>query len=210
MGTQRPVMIGEELPQDLGGPIAEHHGKSKEKGKSKKAKVEEKIKEQKFEKKEKLVEAEMTKEEPKETADKSKKKIKVGKAKIRSKKYQEVSGLIDQKKIYDLTAALELVKKTTLSKFDGKVEAHIRLLSKTGKPENVRGTVRYPHQTGKKIKEYKTDSSGIIHQVIGKVSDEPKILEENFRALLNVLPKEKNTSIHLCATMGPAIKVLTK
>ena len=48
MGTQKPVVFGEELPEDLGGPIAEHHGKAKEKGKSKKEKVEEKIKEKKI------------------------------------------------------------------------------------------------------------------------------------------------------------------
>lgn len=279
MGTQRPVVIGEELSEDLGGPQAEHHGKKKAKVQSSKSKVSEKIKEEKF-KKEDVTEnitepkEEETKEEEKVT---SKKKVKVGKAKIRSKKYKEASKLIDSKKIYDLEEALSLVKKTSLSKFDGNVEVHIRLLSKNGKPESARGTLQYPHPTGKKIRcvildektiaeiektkkvdfdmalatpdlmpqvaklakilgpkgkmpnpktgtvtddpektkkelegglcEYKTDSYGIIHQVIGKVSADEKILTENYQALISVLPIDKVHSINLCATIGPAVKV---
>ncbi|MCL5407468.1 MAG: 50S ribosomal protein L1 [Patescibacteria group bacterium] len=280
MGTQRPVVIGEELTEDLGGPLAEHHGKKKEE-KSKKKDVEEQIKEAKYKKETptEMSEKEM-KEDEKSTEGEKPKKTKVGKAKIRSKKYKEVLALIDPKKIYDFDEAIELIKKTSLSKFDGNVEVHVRLLSKTGKAETLRGTLKYPHSTGKKVTvvildekkitqiletkkvdfdialstpalmsqvgklarilgpkgkmpnpksgtvtadpekvkkeleegmaEYKTDSYGIIHQIIGKVSADPKVLEENFRVLLAVLPKEKISSLHLCATIGPSVKVLTK
>lgn len=288
MGTQRPVVIGETL-DDLGGPIAEHHGK-KLKAKSSKLKVEEKVKQEKYKKNKQTEEVKEPKDE--EGTEKTseaqsavaegevRKKTKVGKAKIRSRKYKEVSSLIDRKKIYPFEEAIELVKKTSFSRFDGNVELHLRLVSKTGKAENVRGTLKYPHETGKKIKviildeakieeiektkktdfdiaisslemmpkvaklakilgpkgkmpnpksgtvtsdpektkkeleeglaEYKTDSYGIIHQVIGKVSNAPKILEENFKALLTVLPKEKIKTVFLCATMGPSVKVLIR
>jgi len=274
MGTQKAVVIGEELNEDLGGPIAEHHGKGKEKGKSKKEKIEEQIKEKKFEKEEEKPSDEVAKEA--EGAEKPK-KVKVGKAKVRSKKYQEVRALIDPAKKYEISEAFDLVKKTSLTKFDGNVEIHIRLLGKSGKPEQVRGLLNYPHPTGKKISvvildekgiveiektnkvtadiylatpemmpkiaklakilgpkgkmpnpksgtiakdpekvkkeleggqvEYKTDTYGNIHQIIGKVSAEQKVLEENLKVLLAVLPGEKIIGITVCATMGPGIKV---
>lgn len=290
MGTQRPVIIGEEISEDLGGPIAEHHGKKKLKVKSafrhSKLKVEEKIKEGKF-KKEEITEVSKPVDLPAQKSAKAgaegeareapKKKVKVGKAKVRSKKYQAVNALIDHAQKYNLVEALDLVKKTSLTKFDGNVEVHIRILGKSGKPENIRGMLKYPHATGKSIKvvildekiaaeiektgkadadiyvttpemmskiaklakilgpkskmpnpksgtisdnpektkkeleggqvEYKSDSYGNIHQIIGKVSSASKMLEENFNALLYVLPKEKITSITICATMGPGIKV---
>lgn len=279
MGTQRPVVIG-EVPEELGGPIAEHHGKKNEKVKSKKEKVTEKIKEAQFGE-EKTAEKTAVKKveavQPEANNEKPKKKIKQGKTKVRSKKYQSASALIDPQKQYNFAEAIDLVQKTSLTRFDGTVEAHIRLLGKSGKAEKLRGFLKYPHATGRKIvvatlddktieeiektgqapadiylatpaqmakvaklakilgpkgkmpnpkagtitgdpektkvkieggqTEYKTDSYGNIHQVIGKVSAEPKILEENFKAFLAALPTEKIVSINLCATMGPAVKV---
>lgn len=280
MGTQRPVKIGleeapfggEEMSNDLGGPKAEHHGKKKEIGKSKSKKVAEEIKEKKFQEEVKPV------AEPESKLAKPQ-KTKKGKAKVRSKRYQEAKVFVDAAKKYNLEEAIGLVKKTTLTKFDGNVEVHLRMHGKTGKPESARGTLKYPHPTGKVVKvvildektieaiekskktdfdiavaapemmarvaklakilgpkgkmpnpksgtvasdpektkkeleggltEYKTDSYGIIHQVIGKVSSAPKMLEENYRSLIAVLPQDKIKSINLCATMGPAIKVLT-
>lgn len=283
MGTQRPVVIGEEMPEELGGPIAEHHGKKKEKPKSKKENIEEKIKAQKFAKDTQTKDAELAEPENKTQESQKqapKKKAKQGKRKIRSQKYQAAQKLIESEKIYPLEEALDLVKKTSITKFDGNVEVHVRILSKNGKPENVRGTLKYPHSTGKQIKvvildenlieeisksakadfdlalatpqmmpkvaklakilgpkgkmpnpksgtvtatpektkeeleggmtEYKTDSFGIIHQIIGKVSADKKALSENFRALLGVLPQDKISTLHLVATMGPAIKTSIK
>ncbi len=263
-----------------GGPIAEHHGKKKSKIKNQKSKIEERIKEKKFKKEEQEVVEEPIEKEKKASEAKSRPEsvgIKVGKAKVRSKKYQEVYNLIDHNKKYASDEAIELVKKTSLSKFDGNIEVHIRILSKVGKPEQLRGLLKYPHSTGKSVKvvvldekiaaeiektgkaeadiylatpvlmpkiaklakilgpkgkmpnpksgtitenpnktkkeledgqvEYKTDSYGNIHQIIGKVSADKKILEENFRSLLAVVPSDKIVSITCCATMGPGIKV---
>lgn len=255
MGNQKTKVVGEE-------PIEKAKGK-KEKGKVEKI-VENIDNPEVAESQEKIEEA-------------PKKKVKQGKAKVRSKKYQEVYALIDHNTKYEISDAIELVKKTTLTKFDGGVEVHIRLLAKSGKPEQVRGMLKYPHSTGKTIKvvildekiaeeiektgkaeadiylttpenmpkiaklakilgpkgkmpnpksgtitsdpkktadelaggqvEYKTDKFGNLHQMIGKVSADEKALTENFQAILTLLPKEKITSLNICATMGPAIKV---
>ena len=283
MGTQRPVKFDSGVTEDLGSPIAEHHGKIKEKTKGKKEKVEDKIKESKFKKEkigieqpEKEKKEEKIEEKPEEK--KSPKKEKAGKAKVRSKKYKNILSSIDRNKKYDINSGIDLAKKTTLTKFDGNIEVHVRILNKNGKPESIRGILEYPHSTGKKLKiiildekkieeiektkktdfdiaianpklmpkvaklakilgpkgkmpnpksgtvsnepektkkeleegkvEYKTDGGGNIHQVIGKISADNKILLENFNTLISVLPKDKITSITICATMGPGIKIL--
>ena len=258
-----------EKGESLGDIEADHHGKEKAKTQTAKSKVEKEIKDK-----------EDVEEIKDEKTEKKAKKKKAGKAKIRSKKYQEVKALIDSKAKYEIKEAIELVKKTSMTKFVGNIEIHIRLLGKNGKPEQVRGLLQYPHSTGKKISvvilddkiieeisstgkadaniylttpammprvaklakilgpkgkmpnpkagtitenpektmkdmsagqvEYKTDNTGNVHQVIGKVSGKVEDLEENFRALISVLPIEKAVSINLCATMGPAVKVSVK
>ena len=50
---------------------------------------------------------------------------KVKTAKHRSKKYQAAKKKIDVTKYYELDEAINLVKETSLSKFEGKIEAHI-------------------------------------------------------------------------------------
>ena len=65
---------------------------------------------------------------------------KVKTTKIRGKKYQAVKKKIDVTKYYPLKEAVKLVKETSLSKFDGKVEAHITVLD----IGNV-GEITFPH-----------------------------------------------------------------
>lgn len=282
---------------DLSEVSAEHHHKDNAKGKSQKLKVDEEVKKAKFEKPastevekenietQKAEDIDGEKGEVGETAEKSEDKetpktkqpAKKGKAKVRSKKYLQAKEGIEANKKYDLDEAIELVKKSSYTKFDGNIEAHLRILGKTGKPEKVRGLINYPYSTGKKVKvvvlddklieeigaskkisadiylatpemmpkvaklakilgpkgkmpnpkagtvtanvektkaemeggqtEYKSDDYGIVHQVIGKVSSKNDELKENFQALIAVLPVDKISSIHLCATMGPAVKV---
>lgn len=61
-------------------------------------------------------------------------------AKVRGKRYQAAKKLIDVDKLYTLSDAIELVKKTSLSKFEGKVEAHVTV-TEIG---NV-GEITFPH-----------------------------------------------------------------
>ena len=94
-----------------------------------------------------------------------------------------------------------------------KIAKLAKILGPKGKMPNPKsGTISdNPEKVQKELEagqvEYKSDQYGNIHQIIGKVSADSKKLEENFSALLYVLPKEKIASITICATMGPGVKV---
>jgi len=71
----------------------------------------------------------------------------------RGKKYIETAKLVDRTVQYDTSDAIELVKKTSVAKFDETIEAHIR----TGcdgrhAEQQIRGAVVLPHGTGKAVK----------------------------------------------------------
>ena len=69
-------------------------------------------------------------------------------AKKRSKKYLAAKKKIDVDKYYELEEAIKLVKETSLSKFEGKIEAHVTVID----IGNV-GEISFPHMetTSKKI-----------------------------------------------------------
>ncbi len=69
------------------------------------------------------------------------------------KKYQEALKLIEAGKFYSPKEAVELVKKTSVTSFDGTVEAAFRLGVNPKYPDQqVRGAVVLPHGTGKSKK----------------------------------------------------------
>ena len=63
--------------------------------------------------------------------------------------------------------------------------------------------------------EYRADSLGNVHGIIGKVSFDEKALSENLTYFINTIIKAKPTtikgkfvkSISICTTMGPGIKI---
>ena len=63
--------------------------------------------------------------------------------------------------------------------------------------------------------EYRSDSLGNVHGIIGKVSFDEKALSENLTYFINSIIKSKPTtikgkfvkSISICTTMGPGIKI---
>ena len=65
---------------------------------------------------------------------------KVKTAKVRGKKYQAAQKKIDVTKYYSLKDAVKLVQETSLSKFEGKVEAHVTIFD----IGNV-GEITFPH-----------------------------------------------------------------
>src|SRR3989338_4392231 len=66
------------------------------------------------------------------------------------KKYNEAAKLIDPKKLYSIEEAIELIKKTTTTKFEGSVEIHCKLGIDPAKSDQaVRATFTFPHTTGK-------------------------------------------------------------
>ncbi len=101
------------------------------------------------------IDKELKKQEKNNTA---KDELKINKKNTRSilerkgKKYQTVYKLIDKNKIYDLKEAIELVKKTSFTKFNATVELHIQLnVDPKHADQNVRDTVVLPFGTGKKV-----------------------------------------------------------
>lgn len=94
-----------------------------------------------------------------------------------------------------------------------KIARLAKILGPQGKMPNPKtGTVTTDTaKTLKEIKagrvEYKSDDTGNIHQMIGKVSFDNKKLEENYRAILTAIGINKIQSVTLSATMGPGVKV---
>jgi len=71
----------------------------------------------------------------------------------RSKKYLEAAQKIDQDKNYEPREALQLTKETSLTKFDGTVEVHVRLgVDPRHADQLVRETVLLPHGLGKAVR----------------------------------------------------------
>lgn len=70
----------------------------------------------------------------------------IKKTRVRGKKYTAAKKKVDVNKFYELGQAVKLVKETSFSKFEGKVEAHVTVLE-TG---NL-GDITFPHfETGAK------------------------------------------------------------
>lgn len=246
--------------------------KSSEIGKQKDKEVEE-------QKTDDIKSAELAEEKTKNKSVIKKRSARSVKTKIRGKKYQEKFALVDRSKYYPQEEALDLVKKTSYSKFDASVEMHIRLVPAKNKKakQELRGILQMPHPIGKEPKigvideamaekilkekksefdillttpemmpkiarvakilgpkgkmpnpktgtitsdpektikeiksgriEYKTDDTGNIHQMIGKVSFDNKKLQENYQAILAAIGVNKIQSVTFSATMGPGVKV---
>ena len=224
----------------------------------------------------------------------------------KGKKYLEVSKLVEKNKLYSLEEAVELVKKTTVTKFDSSVELAMRLNLDTKKADQqLRGAIVLPNGTGKTKKvlvlakgaqataakeagadyvgdndylekiekenwfdfdvmiatpdmmpalgklgkvlgpkglmpnpktgtvtmdtatavndvkkgrvEYRTDSYGNVHVIIGKVSFDAEKLIENLNAFVSLIIKTKPSvvkgkyilNVAVSSTMGPGIKIDT-
>ncbi len=90
------------------------------------------------------------------------KKVKL--AKVRGKKYLANKAKVDRNKLYDLSAAIELAKTTSYSKFDGTIELHLLV-----KKEGINVNVVLPHATGK-AKKIEVASDATIEKLkTGKV-----------------------------------------
>ncbi len=66
------------------------------------------------------------------------------------KRYVGLKKLVDPKKLYAPEEGIELVKKTSATKFDATIEVHLNLGIDVKKGEQqVRATILFPHSTGK-------------------------------------------------------------
>ena len=76
-----------------------------------------------------------------------KKVQKPGKAKPRSKKYQELVKDLDRSKTYPIPEAVDMVKKLSYAKFNATIEAHVNTVA-----SGIRGLVSLPYASGKKLR----------------------------------------------------------
>jgi len=112
----------------------------------------------------------------------TKKAKKEKKARKRSKRYIEAASLVDKTKLYPVADAVSLVKKTSLTKFDGSVELHINLnpaslgdsprgeAGKNPPAGGMRGSVSLPHGTGKQVRVVIADDTIIADVAEGKIN----------------------------------------
>jgi large subunit ribosomal protein L1 len=71
----------------------------------------------------------------------------------RGKKYQEAVKLVDPAQNYTPAEAVDLVKKTSYTKFNATVEAHLRMgLDPRKADQQIRSTVQLPHGTGREVR----------------------------------------------------------
>lgn len=93
------------------------------------------------------------------------------KTKVRSKKYQEVMGMVDKTKLYPLSDAISLVKKTSITTFDGTIELHINLNPLSlGEKKDYRTSVSLPHGTGKEVRVAIADDNVLAEIESGKIN----------------------------------------
>ena len=131
----------------------------------------------------------------KEVLAETTKKKKIPKpARKRGKRYLQARKLVNHQQAYSLTKAIKLLKKTSISRFNGSVEVHLST-HQTG----LQTKIKFPHSTEKK--------APLIHLVIGKVDDPEKNLSKNFLALIKAIGPNNIKKAVLTSTMGPGIKV---
>jgi large subunit ribosomal protein L1 len=71
----------------------------------------------------------------------------------KNKKYLAVKALVDSKKLYSISEAVALAKKTSITKFDASIDIAIKLNLDTTKAEQqLRGTIALPYYFGKKTR----------------------------------------------------------
>lgn len=89
---------------------------------------------------------------------------KVKQPKARGKKYADMRARVDRSKLYPIGEAVDLVKETSYSKFDGTVEMHL-VVKKTG----LSTQVRLPHSSGKAKKVEVAGDKTIAKLKAGKI-----------------------------------------
>lgn len=90
-----------------------------------------------------VIEEPVLTEEPQAAEGKKEAKVKK-EPRVRGKKHQAAKKMLDPVKVYPLKEAIELVKKTSYSKFGGSIEAHFNV-----KKKGLSGEVQLPFLKGK-------------------------------------------------------------
>lgn len=126
------------------------------------------------------------------------------KAKKRGKKYQKAKKKIKVEQFYPLKKAVKLVKETSFSQFNGKVELHLTV-KETGLKLPL--TLPYPPGKEKKVTLATEKKFPLIHLVIGKVNSPEAHLTANLETIFNTLGLNQIRKAVLASTMGPGVKI---
>ena len=81
----------------------------------------------------------------------------------RSRRYQQARALVDRTITYPLDQAIALVKKTSVTRFDASVEAHLNV-TETG----LKAEIQFPHSTGRTTKVAIADDKILEDVAAGK------------------------------------------
>jgi len=131
----------------------------------------------------------------------------------RSKRYTELKKLVDPKKLYAPQEAIELVKQTANTKFEGTVEVHLNLgIDVKKSDQQIRTTIVLPHSTGKtkriaafvpadKEKEAKDAGAEIVggEDLIAEIASTGKIAFDVAVATPDMMPK----MVKVAKILGP-------
>jgi large subunit ribosomal protein L1 len=124
-----------------------------------------------------------------ETAEASEETVKSTRAaKVRGKRYKAAKAKIDVTKYYPLREAIDLVKETSLSKFEGKIEAHVTSLD-----IGTVGEITFPHL------ETATKKIVVLNDIVLAEIKEGKI---NFDILI-ATPTTMPRLLPFAKTLGP-------
>ncbi len=134
----------------------------------------------------------------------AKKTTKKKPAKKRSQRYLDAKKQVDRNKLYPLSEAIKLLKKTSIARFKANVELHLNVREK-----GLQRKIKLPHPIGKEaeLKLATEKKMPLIHLIIGKIDTKDEDLEANFQAIINVLGLKNIKKAVLTSTMGPGIKV---
>lgn len=94
---------------------------------------------------------------------------------VRSRNYQKAVKLVDKTKSYPIEKAIDLVKKTSYSKFNGSVEVHINLLEK-----GIKVSVTLPHGTGKERRIAVCNDKVLKEIEVGKINFDALVATPEF------------------------------
>jgi hypothetical protein len=134
MGKKRIAIVGEETKKERKVvKTGKEHGRITDMGAEALAEAE-RIKKK---------EEELEKISPKTQKEQKRKKVKP--TKKRSLRYLQALTKVDRNLFYPLPEAIKILKNTSISKFNGAVDAHL-VVSEVG----LKGEVKFPHPTGKK------------------------------------------------------------
>ncbi|KKP92264.1 MAG: 50S ribosomal protein L1 [Parcubacteria group bacterium GW2011_GWA1_36_12] len=149
----------------------------------------------------------MLKGETASQEEKVEKKAKKIKLKVHSKRYLDLSQLVDKTKTYKIKEAIDLLLKTATTKFDASVDAHININAETlpKDKKSLSGTVNLPHGTGKTRKIVIVDETVLKNIENGKIDFDVLITQPQYMSKLakfakvlgpkGLMPNPKNGTI---------------